>query len=361
VIFPILSEIFYVGKPAIFKLFLAPRLQVWYNSRVLSGLREMLLYLLIFLIAFAFTFLLTPVVRILALKIGVIDSPNKRKIHKKPIPRLGGLAIYSGFLVSLAAGLIAARFLGFPFFINLRSIFGIVASGSLLLAVGFIDDMRGVKPEVKMFLQFVAAFVAIYFGVEMAFLRNPFNGVIYLGFWSIPFTAFWLVGITNSVNLIDGLDGLATGITAIASVTLFLVALTTGQATSAIVLLALAGASLGFLRYNFNPASIFLGDSGSLFMGFVLASASVIGVLKSTLVIALLIPVLILAVPILDTASAIVRRVRAKVHIFEADDGHIHHRLLNAGLTHRQAVMLIYIVCVALSAGALLVTLVRGS
>jgi UDP-GlcNAc:undecaprenyl-phosphate GlcNAc-1-phosphate transferase len=316
----------------------------------------MLFYLLIFLVAFVSTLLLTPVVRILALKIGAVDNPNDRKVHKKPTPRLGGLAIYFGFLLAIFAGLGASNLLNLGLKINHTAIFGIIISGTILLLLGFLDDLRGVRPSVKFLVQIAAASLAIYFGIEIGFLKNPFNGFIFLGAASIPLTIFWLVGITNAVNLIDGLDGLASGITAIASITLFFVALKTNQPVAAIILLALAGAAAGFLKFNFNPATVFLGDSGSLFMGFVLASASVIGVLKSTLVIALLIPVLILAVPIYDTASAIIRRIRAKVYIFEADDAHIHHKLLEAGLSHREAVMAIYFVCLLLSAGALIVT-----
>jgi len=316
----------------------------------------MLLYLSIFLISLASTILLTPVVRILALKINAIDSPNDRKIHKVPIPRLGGLAIYFGFLIAILFCCLVSRFISPGLDINYSGVLGIILSATILLIIGFVDDVKGISPSIKLVFQILAAFIAIYFGIEITFVKNPLNGFIYLGSASIPITVFWLVGITNSVNLIDGLDGLASGITAIASVTLFFVALSTGQVASAIVFIALAGAAAGFLKYNFHPASIFLGDSGSLFMGFVLASASVLGVLKSTLVIALLIPILILAVPIFDTASTIIRRLRAKVDIFEADSRHIHHRLLEAGLTHREAVMAIYFVCLLLASGALIVT-----
>jgi len=316
----------------------------------------MFLYLLIFLIAFVSTLLLTPVVRLLALKIGAIDNPAERKVHEKPIPRLGGLALYCGFILAAVVGLFASYFSGVGFTVSPVTITGVLLSATMLLIIGIIDDVRGVRPVIKLFFQVVAASVAVYFGVEIGFLSNPFNGFLYLGVASIPITILWLVGITNAVNLIDGLDGLASGIAAIASVTLFFVALRTNQPVSAVILLALAGASAGFLRYNFNPASIFLGDSGSLFVGFVLASASVVGVLKSTLLIALVIPVMILGVPIFDTIFTIIRRIRARVHIFEADDRHIHHRLLEAGLTHREAVMAIYFVCFLLSSGALAVT-----
>jgi UDP-GlcNAc:undecaprenyl-phosphate GlcNAc-1-phosphate transferase len=188
-------------------------------------------------------------------------------------------------------------------------------------------------------------------------VTNPFNGLWPLGFVAVPITLFWLVGMTNAMNLIDGLDGLATGVTSISAITLFIVALRTHQLGAALVMLALAGAALGFLRYNFNPASIFLGDAGSYFLGFVLAAASIIGVFKTTLVVALIIPILILGVPIFDTAFAILRRLKEKKNLFVADDQHIHHLLLRAGLTHREAVMSIYIACLLLSIIALLMAL----
>lgn len=314
----------------------------------------MLLYLLIFVIAFTSTLLLTPVVRSFALKIGAVDSPNLRKIHKNPTPRLGGLAIYFGFMIAAVFMLAVVYFLGVKIHYNV--VFGILASATMMLLLGFIDDMRGAAAWIKLIFQIIAAGVAVYFGVTINFISNPFSGLVFLGWASIPLTIFWIVGLTNAVNLIDGLDGLAAGIGAIASVTLFFVALRTHQIGTAMLLLSLGGAAAGFLRYNFNPASIFLGDSGSLFIGFVLSAASVSGVLKSTLVIALIIPVLILGVPIFDTATSIVRRVKAKSHIFEADNKHIHHRLLKAGLTQREAVMALYLVCILLSLGALVVT-----
>jgi UDP-GlcNAc:undecaprenyl-phosphate GlcNAc-1-phosphate transferase len=314
----------------------------------------MLFYLFIFLISLCSTFLLTPVVRTFALKIGAIDRPNSRKIHKNAVPRLGGLAIYLGFVISMAFALLSAYFLRMS--INYFPILGVMLSSTLILLIGFIDDLMGLSAGVKFFFQLAVAFMVIYFGVHITFLSNPFNGLILLGSASIPLTALWIVGLTNAMNLIDGLDGLASGVAAIASVTLFFVALRTHQVGSAMLLLSLAGGAAGFLRYNFNPASIFLGDSGSLFLGFVLACASVAGVLKSTLVIAFLVPVLILGVPIFDTALAIIRRALAGAPLFEADDRHIHHRLLKAGFSQREAVMAIYFVCILLSLGALVVT-----
>jgi UDP-GlcNAc:undecaprenyl-phosphate GlcNAc-1-phosphate transferase len=199
----------------------------------------------------------------------------------------------------------------------------------------------------------------IWFGVEINFFSNPLNGILSIGFWGIPLTLLWVVGITNAMNLIDGLDGLAAGVTAISCLALFFVALRTHQLGAAVLILALGGAVLGFLRYNFFPASIFLGDSGSMVLGFILATASVIGVLKTTLVVALFIPVLILGVPIFDTLFAIGRRLKERRHPFEADNRHIHHMLLRAGFNQREAVLSIYIVCFLLSFIALIMIMQR--
>ena len=201
--------------------------------------------------------------------------------------------------------------------------------------------------------------IVMFFGVQITFISNPFNGIFALGAIGIPLTLFWIVGVTNAINLIDGLDGLAAGVTAISAVALFFVALRTHQVGASLLMLALAGAALGFLRYNFFPAKIFLGDSGSLFLGFILASSSVVGVFKTTLVVALVIPVLILGVPIFDTLFAIGRRLKEKKHPFEADDKHIHHMFLRAGFTQREAVLAIYIACFLLSFSALAMALQR--
>jgi len=316
----------------------------------------MLLFLATFLIAFVLTILLTPMVRSFAPEIGALDVPSARKVHQEKIPRTGGIAIYFGFLVAVLFGLL---FLGGlrGAVINLRPILGILLGGSLVLLVGLVDDIYGMRPLAKLFFQSVGAGVAIYFGVEINFVSNPFNGLFTLGVISIPLTLLWLVGMTNAINLIDGLDGLAAGVTAISSGTLFFVALRTHQLGAALLMLALCGAALGFLRYNFFPASIFLGDSGSYFLGFILACASVIGVFKTTLVVALVVPLLILGVPIFDTVFAVFRRLKEKRSPFLADDKHIHHLLLRAGMTQREAVFSIYLVCFLLSFVALIMAL----
>ncbi|MCX5725855.1 MAG: MraY family glycosyltransferase [Candidatus Saganbacteria bacterium] len=243
--------------------------------------------------------------------------------------------------------------------INYFAIIGILLGATMILVVGIIDDIKRVKPYTKLFVQIAAAGIAIYFGVKIEFITNPIDGVIPLRAFVIPITILWIVGITNAINLVDGLDGLASGIAAIAGVTLFIVALIMKQEGPAVLMIALAGVSFGFLRYNFNPASIFLGDSGSLFLGYILATSSVLGVLKSALLISFIVPVLVFGFPIMDTALAIFRRMRDRKHIFEADKFHIHHNLLEAGLSHREAVMAIYFACILLSLGALAMTAIN--
>ncbi|MFC1768024.1 MraY family glycosyltransferase [Candidatus Margulisiibacteriota bacterium] len=236
------------------------------------------------------------------------------------------------------------------------SLVGLLIGSSIVFLVGVIDDIYGVNVAFKFTGQIIASLVAIFFGVQIFFIATPFNTLLYLGVWAVPFTLVWMVGITNALNLIDGLDGLASGVAAIAALTLFFVAIRTGQLPAAILSLIIAGISVGFLRYNFHPASIFLGDSGSLFLGFLLASLSVVGVLKSTIVIAFIVPIFVLGIPIYDTATVIIRRMREKKGIFKADKRHFHHRLLKAGFSQREAVAVIYIACALLGSAALIAT-----
>lgn len=317
----------------------------------------MLIYLLSFFLALAVTYFATPIAKNLALKLKAVDIPNNRKIHTTPIPRLGGIALYAGFLTAVLAAFILAFFTGVK--LNPRAFWGVILGGTIMLGVGIADDIRPIRPMTKLCWQIGAAIFIMFFGVEISFISNPFNGLLPLGLLAIPLTLFWVVGVTNALNLIDGLDGLAAGVTAISAITLFFVALRVHQVGAAVMMLALAGSSIGFLRYNFFPASIFLGDSGSLFLGFVLAASSIIGVLKTTLVVALLVPLLILGVPIFDTLFAIGRRLKDKKHPFEADNKHIHHMLLRAGFNKREAVLAIYLACFILSFIALVMALQR--
>ena len=301
-------------------------------------------YLVAFTIALAVAYFITPQVKELAIKVGALDAPNARKVHTKPIPRMGGLAIFAGFVVAVLCSIHVSR-----------ELFGLLAGGTTILIVGIIDDMKSLPAKVKLVGQIIAAIILVLFDIRIEWLTNPFGDMIYVEYLSIPLTILWVVGLTNTLNLIDGLDGLAAGVSTIASVTILLVAVQQNFWTVAVLTAALAGSALGFLQHNFNPAEIFMGDTGSMFLGYMLAAVSVIGTVKSAATIALIVPIVALGLPIMDTAFAIIRRYSNGQPIFKPDKGHLHHRLLAMGLTQKQAVLLMYVIsgCLGLSAIAL--------
>jgi len=310
---------------------------------------------MVFMIALAVTIYLEPFAKNSAFLFNAIDKPSARKVHTGPMPRCGGIALVGGFLSAVLFGLSAAFLFG-RMHINYSGVLGVITGAVFIFFVGLVDDIKGISPSKKLVLQIAAAFIPVVLGVSIQFVSIPFTGVLLLGVFSVPMTVLWIVGATNALNFIDGLDGLASGVSAIAATTLFIVAVKMHQPGAAIVLIAVAGAAIGFLKYNFHPASIFLGDSGSLFLGYILAAASIIGVLKSTIIFALLIPVFILGVPIFDTASVIMRRMREGHPIFYADRRHLHHRLLDRGFSHKQVVLSIYFACILLSIATLSLT-----
>ena len=291
-------------------------------------------HVLAFMIALGMALILTPAVIAFARQTGALDKPDARKVHVRPIPRIGGIGIYAAFMASIFVQLIFADVT--PEFMT--SLIGLMIGGTIIVAIGIIDDYCDLPAKVKLLGQiFAAAVLVIGFDVRIDVITDPFGDYIYLEFLAIPATIFWVVGLTNTVNLIDGLDGLAAGISSIAAVTIFLVAMEEG-------IPFVAGAAVGFLYYNFNPARIFMGDTGSMFLGFMLAGISVVGAVKSAATIALIVPILALGLPILDTTFAIVRRARNHRPIFKPDKGHLHHRLLAHGFTQKQAVLLMYVV-----------------
>ncbi len=293
------------------------------------------------MIALGMALILTPAVIAFARQTGALDKPDARKVHVRPIPRIGGIGIYAAFMASILVQLIFADVT--PEFMT--SLIGLMIGGTIIVAIGIIDDYCDLPAKVKLLGQiFAAAVLVISFDVRIDVITDPFGDYIYLEFLAIPATIFWVVGLTNTVNLIDGLDGLAAGVSSIAAVTIFLVAMEEGIPFVAMVTAALAGAAVGFLYYNFNPARIFMGDTGSMFLGFMLAGISVVGAVKSAATIALIVPILALGLPILDTTFAIVRRARNHRPIFKPDKGHLHHRLLAHGFTQKQAVLLMYVV-----------------
>ncbi|AKX93047.1 putative undecaprenyl-phosphate N-acetylglucosaminyl 1-phosphate transferase [Moorella thermoacetica] len=291
------------------------------------------------------SFLLTPLLCRIAPRLGAVDKPNARKIHHTLMPRLGGVAIYAGFMLAYWLG-------GYRH----QEYLGLFLAGTFIMLVGIIDDIRSLSPRLKLLGQIIAAVILVAFSVRVDFLTNPFDGLFILGKLAIPVTIFWLVGVTNALNLVDGLDGLAAGTSLIAAVTIAVVAWFNGELVVAFLSLALAAAVLGFLPFNFHPARIFMGDSGSMFLGFNLAALATIGLTKSATVISLFIPVVILGLPILDTMFAIVRRFLNHRPIFAPDKGHLHHRLLAQGLSQRQAVGVIYLVDACLGGSAILLS-----
>ena len=314
-------------------------------------------YILAFLIAVVVALAITPGVIFLAAKTGAMDAPDARKVHKKPIPRIGGLGIYAAFMVSMLT-VMAFTDLSADVF---HELVGLMVSGTMIVILGLIDDYTNLPAKVKLAGQIAAACVLVAFDVRIDFISDPFGDFLYLEVFAIPATIFWIVGLTNTVNLIDGLDGLAAGVATIAAVTIFLVALQQDFLLVAVLTAALAGAAIGFLYYNFNPARIFMGDTGSMFLGFMLAGISIIGAVKSAATIALIVPILALGLPILDTTFAIVRRYRGGVPIFKPDKGHLHHRLLDLGFTQRQAVLLMYVISALLGLSAVALTEVSST
>ena len=283
-----------------------------------------------FLVAFLVSVLATPVMRWIALRFKIMDRPGFRKVHCKPVPYLGGVAIFLGFFAS------AAMFSSDP------QIMAILVGAFAVLVLGVLDDIFTLPATVKLAGQIAIAIGTYMAGVSIGYLTHPFGGVLVLGWLECPITVLWFVSMMNTVNLIDGLDGLAAGVSAISAMVITVIALQTGQWPAAVLSVALVGSSLAFLRYNFAPASIFMGDAGSMFLGYVLAATTIIGVLKSVFTISIAVPIIALAIPIFDTAFAIVRRLRKGQPIFSPDKEHFHHQLLAAGLSPKQAVILIY-------------------
>jgi len=335
-----------------------------------------MIYFLAFLFALLGTAVFTPVSMLLAKKFDVLDYPRARKVHRQPLPRWGGIGLYAGFFSAMALlYLLAPSFktlLGYGSGELLKQFTGIIFGGSLVFILGLVDDKKSVLAPVKFCVQIIAAYIAMDYGVRISGLSLP----LFNGFVTFPIivgqivTVFWIIGFMNTINLADGLDGLAGGIVAIAGGTFFVVALLQSDIKlillsrqlmfAAVLSAALAGACIGFLIYNFNPAKVFMGDSGALFLGFLLASISTIGTLKTTAVMALFIPIVVVALPILDVALSIFRRMRQGMGLMQPDKDHIHHRLLRFGWTHREVVLLMYIFTLMLSIGSILLTVFKG-
>jgi len=311
-------------------------------------------YLILIGTALAATLVATPIVRGLSVRAELVDRPGGRKVHTKAVPRLGGIAIFVGCAIALAVEVGGELAGTWPAALTQADppLLGALGGLVVVFAVGLVDDLRGLTPGVKLAGQLLAAAVPIAAGLRVEFVGNPFGGGLFqLGLLSYPVTALWIVGFANVFNLIDGLDGLAAGVAGIAAASFLMLAIDMNMAVAAVMAAALIGACGGFLRYNFNPASIIMGDSGALLIGFALACMSLLGVMKSAAAITLVVPLLVIGVPVFDTGSAIIRRWRSGRPIHEADNGHIHHRLLHRGFSQRQTVLTIYAWSAALALG----------
>lgn len=309
---------------------------------------NLLLILFTFIVSFLLCFLTVPGVMVLAKRVGAMDIPkDKRRMHTEPIPRLGGLAIYIGFL--------AAVLLFCPTITP--ALRGILIGSVMMIVIGVMDDINALPALPKLLVQIVAAVVVVLHGVVITYFENPFPfgpENFQLGWFAYPVTVLWIVGVTNAINLIDGLDGLAAGISSIASVSIFIIAWLTSAPEIALIMAALCGACFGFLPYNYNPAKIFMGDTGALFLGFILASVSISGLFKSSALVSVAVPFLVLGLPIYDVLFAIGRRVLKHQPIMQPDRGHLHHRLIDMGLSQRQVVTILYSVSGTLGLSAII-------
>ncbi len=303
----------------------------------------------VLLVAVVATVALTPVAKLIARRFDAIDYPDQRRVNTKPIPRLGGIAIFGGILISCIVMFVGIEF--FDWIDPFRSTFGrninfpVLSLGIIVMfAVGVIDDIRNLRARWKLLGQIIAAIIVTASGLTLSNVQNPFveGGFINFGIWSYPITVFYLVAFANIINLIDGLDGLASGISAISAATIFTFATFAGRYEAAMLSIIIVGVCLGFLRSNHYPASIFMGDSGSLLLGLALGIVSLFAVARSTLVVSLLVPILAAGVPVTDTVGAIIRRLRAHQPVDEPDTAHIHHRLLKAGFSQSSTVIIMW-------------------
>ena len=296
------------------------------------------------------SFIITPVVKAFAQKVGAIDVPKDgRRMHDHPIARMGGLAIVLGFMLSVIL------------FVDItKSMRGMLLGGVIIVVLGIFDDIYSLPAMFKFVVQIVAALVAVLSGNVISVLSNPniFSANPYwdLGVLAIPITVIWIVAITNAVNLIDGLDGLAVGVSTISSMTLLVIAMAFSEGEVSILMAALAGACIGFMPYNLNPAKIFMGDTGSTFLGFILATVSIQGLFKFPMIISFAVPFLMLGLPIFDTAFAFIRRISHGQNPMHADRSHVHHRLIDMGFSQKQAVAVLYMISAILGLSAVVLT-----
>ncbi|MBE7480996.1 MAG: undecaprenyl/decaprenyl-phosphate alpha-N-acetylglucosaminyl 1-phosphate transferase [Polyangiaceae bacterium] len=318
-------------------------------------------YVAAFFIALLIAAALTPIVRLLAIRLGAMSRPGGRHVNRRSVPRLGGISIALAVSAPVAALLFSDSGVATTIQGSAKLAYGLLAGAAIMCVVGAVDDTRGLRAMHKLIAQVACALIAFAAGFRIEAISLPFVGSLSMGIFALPITVAWIVGITNAVNLIDGLDGLAAGVVFFAAVTNFTVAYISSSVFVAVLMAAMMGALIGFLFYNFNPARIFMGDSGSYFLGYVLATASLAGAAqKASTTVSLLVPVVALGVPIFDTLFSVVRRWLERRPLFSPDRGHIHHRLIDMGLTHRRAVLILYGVSIVLTVSAVGISLGRS-
>lgn len=341
-----------------------------------------MVYLVSFLLAFSGAVIFTPISIFLAKEFRVLDKPQMRKVHLQPMPRWGGIGIYLGFFFALllvywifpsVKNLLSFRYLSRFGEVSLRQqLVGIIFGATVVFILGLIDDKKPVQALTKFLVQIIASYIAMDYGVRISGLALPFLR----RFYDFPLilsqllSVFWICGFMNTINLADGLDGLAAGIAGIAALTFFIVSLIQGMTRqiilanqlklAALLSVLLMGVCLGFLVYNFHPAKVFMGDSGALFLGFLLAGISAVGTLKTAAIVSLFIPVIVVALPVVDVLLAIIRRIQQGRKIMEPDRQHIHHRLLRFGWSQREVVLFIYVLTLLLSIVSITVTVFKA-
>ncbi|HAG04692.1 MAG TPA: undecaprenyl-phosphate alpha-N-acetylglucosaminyl 1-phosphate transferase [Lachnospiraceae bacterium] len=307
------------------------------------------LYIIAFTVAFVVSVVLTPVAKKLAYKFKAIDYPRSRGMNKEPVPRMGGFAIVLGFMCSMLVLSVFMKEL------HTKQFLGFICGGAIIVIVGMLDDVYQLSAKVKLVFQIIVGIIVVSTGTKLNFIMWPMWQ--YLKPFSAPITVFWIVGLINAVNLIDGLDGLAAGVTCIESTCLAILCTMSGSTLAAVITIALAGAAMGFLPRNFAPAEIYMGDTGSTFLGYVLAVCSCIGVFKSYALLSVLLSVLAMALPILDTSFAMIRRAANHKPIMSPDRGHLHHKLIDMGYTSKQAVIILYALSIGSATMAVIIAL----
>ncbi len=304
------------------------------------GMNVNVVYAVGFLVAIVLTMMFTPLSKILAKKTGAIDYPKELGVHDKPIPLAGGSAIVFSFIIT--AAIMAPFMKGYV----TKEFLGILVAGVLITTLGFLDDVYQLSPRIRIFFQIFAALIVVFTGTSIEILTWPWSstGVINLSTFGNVLTVIWIVGLTNAMNFIDGLDGLAAGVASIAAISFMVISFIFGPPVSVLLAAILAGACIGFLPHNFNPATIFMGDTGSTFLGFMLAVLSIQGLTKSYTVITLIVGAIVLGLPLFDTSFAIFRRLASNQSIAQGDRKHLHHRLVDKGISHKRAVLTMYAV-----------------